>query len=201
MSAGGAAGGAMAGLMIANNVRRLTDGIAVATTAWKALEARGLTLSTQEVRGPASAAGPTRPVLRGEIEGVTCVVSIVPDAVMHAHTEVRANAVHAIDFVVGVHPSPGGILGSIREWLAQDIEVGDATFDELFLVTGKPSTAPKACLDAGAREALTALAGGAFVGFKVDQHGAVVVFHGVETDTDMLNVALDLVRAAARWRP
>lgn len=195
--AGAAAGGAIAGLLIANNIGRLQRGIAAATEAWKALESRGMTLATEQVSGLKIAAGRARPTLVGDVGGVRCEVRIVSDLVHYAHTQIRAARTAPGDSVIGVHPSPGGVLGSIREWLAQDVEVGDPAFDEAFLVTEKPAGAAAAMLGPTLRERLTALAGSSFAGFTCTAEEVVVLLHGVEVDADVLGVALDAVAEAA----
>lgn len=195
--AGAAAGGAIAGLIIANNVGRLQRGIAAATDAWRALEARGLVLGEEQVSGLKVAAGRTRPMATGDVAGVRCEVRIVSDLVHYAHTQVRASRTASGSAVVGVHPSPRGLLGSIREWLAQDVEVGDPAFDEAFLVTEKPAGAAAALLGPTLRERLTALAGASLAGFTCGAEEVVVLLHGVELDPDVLGVAVDAVAEAA----
>lgn len=188
----------MAGLIIANNVKRLTEGLAAATTAWKTLESRRLALETEEVTGFSKASGPTRPILRGTQNGIACTVSIVSDKVQYAHTRISAKAAQASRAKVGVHPSPAGILGTIRSWIGQDIEIGDADFDEAFLITGKPDEAAKALLTETIRERIVTLAAARLAGFTFEDGEVVVLLHGVETDCDLLGVALDLVADAAK---
>lgn len=184
-----AAGGAFAGILIANNIARLNAGIAAAPHAWRPLEARGFVLG--ETDG--------RPMLTGAVRGVTVSVKIVSDVVNYAHTEVSATPTEGVDATVGVHPSPGGVLGHIRSWIGQDIVVGDADFDRAFLVTAKPEGAAKVLLDDTKREHLIALAGTRLAGFTYGRERVAVLLHGVETDPEVLAVAVDLVADAARW--
>jgi hypothetical protein len=184
-----AAGGAFAGILIANNIARLNAGIAAAPNAWKPLEARGLTVGEEG----------GRPVLTGAVQGVAVTVKIVSDVVKYAHTEVSAKPPEGVDATVGVHPSPGGVLGQIRSWIGQDIVVGDADFDRAFLVTAKPAGAAKVLLDEAKREHLVALAGTRLAGFTYGRERVAVLLHGVETDPEVLAVAIDLVVDAAGW--
>jgi hypothetical protein len=197
--AGGAAGGAAAGILIANNIKRLTDGIAVATESWKALEARGLVLSHEETSGLAVASGKTRPKLAGTIGGVAVDVSIVSDFVHYAHTRIRATTKHTSVATIGVHPSPGAILSAIKSWLGQDLEIGDAQFDAAFLVAGKPAAAARALLAEPLREKITALAAARLAAFTWGGGATVVMLHGVETDAEVIGLALDTVLEAAAW--
>lgn len=187
----------MAGLVVANNIKRLVAGIKEATAAWKTLEARGLVLDTEEVTGLSKAAGHIRPILHGISGGVACTVRIVSDKVQYAHTRVSAKVRHETSGVVGVHPSPAGILGTIRSWLGQDIEIGDVVFDEAFLITGKPEQAPQRLLSQTIRERIMLLASVSLAGFTYGDGEVVVLLHGVETDSELLSIALDLVQEAA----
>jgi hypothetical protein len=196
--AAGAAGGAAAGLIIAANVARTTKGIARALARWPALEARGLRVERVPTSGLATATGKERPVARGEIAGVPVEVRVVTDVVHLAHTEVVARRAGDTDAKVGVFPSPGGILGSIRDWLRQDIEIGDEVFDAAFLVTGKPASAAKELLaSAPLREGIAALAGGPLIGFEHGKDAVRVSLNGVECDVDVLGAAIDVVVMAA----
>src|SRR5689334_13793643 len=125
-----AGAGAIAGLAIANNIARLTAGIDQANESWKALEARGLALRQEPVQGAASASGDHRPMLAGTTGGCEVEVHVRSDLVHYATTEIVAKPPNGADGVVGVHPSPGGVLGYLRSWIGQDIEIGEPGFDE-----------------------------------------------------------------------
>lgn len=198
--AGGAAGGALAGIIIANNIVRLKKGLALANTAWQGLEAKGLALGSEAVTGFAAASGETRPVLSGAIQGCDCSVRVVSDFVHSAHTRVGAKSSQPYEAVVGVHPSPAGLFGSIRAWLAQDIEIGDPEFDHAFLITAKPSEAAISFLTPSMKEAVAALAGASFAGLVIERGEVSLLFQGVETNVELLSLAVDVVIAAAHWR-
>lgn len=190
------AGGAVAGLLIANNIGRTTKGIEAAKGTWPALAERGLTVASEETRGFAVATGKDRPVARGEIGGRPVTVRIVTDFVHCARTEVVVERTGGPG-KVGVYPSPGGVLGQLRDWIQQDVLIGDEAFDAAFLVTGKPAEAAKAALADGAlRERIAALLGGSFAGLELDEARVRVTFSGVETEVATLGAALDLALAA-----
>lgn len=191
----------MAGILIASNIARASKAIAQAITSWQALGERGLRVELVATSGLAAATGKQRPVARGEISGVAVEIRIVTDAVHSAHTEViarRAATADEPDAKVGVFPSPGGILSSIRDWLKQDIEIGDEAFDAAFLVTGKPASAAKELLaSAPLRDGIAALAGGPLVGFEYGKGAVRVSLNGVEHDVQVLGAAIDVVALAA----
>lgn len=188
---GGAAAGAFAGIAIANNLARLTKGCAAAKTAWKAVE--GLTLSSEVVDGA------ERPVLSGPVGAVPVTVRVVTDFVHSAATEVRATPVKGASVVLGLYPSPGGMLSSVRDWLRQDIKIGDEGFDAAFLITGKPAAAaPTLLLGGKIREHLARLLG-PLAGFEYTKEGAQVMLSGVELDAEVLKTAIALVVEAAAW--
>jgi hypothetical protein len=193
-----AAGGAFAGIVIGNNIARLTAGLVAAQVAWKSIESRGLIFGLEPVQGLAIATGKERPFLAGTIEGINCSVRVISDAVHYGYTRITARPPAGVTAIVGVHPSPGGILGRIRSWLGQDIEVGDKTFDETFLITGEPPAAARALLTEPLREKLLALAGPRLAGFVCERDEVVVLLHGVEVDTDALTTAIDLAVEAAK---
>jgi len=175
--------------MIANNIARLRAGIAAAVEEWKALAARGLVIGSEK----------DRPVLTGSAEGVACTVRIVTDFVHNAHTEVSAEIAKGVEARIGVFPSPGGLLSAVRDWLHQDVEIGEPEFDQAFLLTAKPASAAKSLLGPETRERLCALAGGKLAGFTYAPKRATVLLNGIETDAAVLGTALDLVAHAARW--
>lgn len=197
----GAAGGAAVGILVANNIVRLQKGIAVANEAWAGLSAKGLVLAQEEVRGLKIAAGKTRPMLSGTVGGVRAEVHIVSDLVHYAHTRVRAELAHPSDAKVGVHPSPSGLMGAIRGWLGQDIEIGDPDFDPAFLISGKPESAALSVLTPTVREKISALTATGLAGFTFGDGYAVVMLAGVVTDVVVLEVALDLAVEASRLAP
>ncbi|MBS2017223.1 MAG: hypothetical protein JST00_30350 [Deltaproteobacteria bacterium] len=191
-----AAGGYMAGVMIGRNLDLLKKGIEEARVAWKPLAEGALTL----VEDPLSSAftkavGPSRPRLHGP----SVDVHIEWDAVYFARTEVTAKAT-ATDVVVGVHLNPGGVLGYLREWIGQDIQIGDEQFDPAYLVTGKPESAAVSLLVPSVRELVLTL-GSNLAGFTHEHENVKVVLRGVETDTAVLRAAIDLATAAGSWTP
>jgi hypothetical protein len=197
----GAAGGAAVGILIANNIVRLQKGIAVASETWQGLQAKGLALSQEEVRGLKIAGGKTRPMLSGKVGGAQAEVHIVSDLVHYAHTRVSAELAQPTEAKVGVHPSPSGLMGSIRSWLGQDIEIGDPDFDPAFLISGKPESAAASVLTPTVREKISALTATGLAGFTFGDGHAVVMLTGVVTDVVILEVALDLVVEASRLIP
>lgn len=194
----GAAGGAVAGLIIANNVARATKGLARATETWQALNGRGLRVELEAMTGANVATGRQRPVATGVVAGVEVEIRVVTDVVHCAHTRVTAWRKGATDAKVGVFPSPGGIMSAIRDWLKQDIEIGDEAFDAAFLVTGKPASAAKELLASAAlRDGIASLAGGPLIGFELEKDAIRVSLNGVESDVDVLLAAVDVVVMAA----
>lgn len=193
------AGGAAAGIMIAQNLGILQKGLEAAPEAWTPLEARGLVLGTRGTSGFEVASGPTRPFLEGKVDGAAITIHVRSDFVHSARTEIAAKTVDGPDVVVGVHPSPGGLLGYLRSWIGQDIEVGEPAWDEAYLVTGKPEEAAKALLVPSVRD-LVAMLGPKLAGFTYGKEQVLVVLGGVETDTATLGTAIDLAVAAATFR-
>lgn len=190
------AGGAVAGLLIANNIGRTTKGIETARTTWPALADRGLAVTMEPTSGFSVATGKDRPAAQGELRGRLVTVRIVTDFVHCARTEVVVERPGAAG-KVGVYPSPGGVLGQLRDWLQQDVVIGDDAFDAAFLVTGKPAEAAKAALsDASLRERIAGLSGGSFAGLELDESRARVTLSGVETDVATLGAAIELALAA-----
>jgi hypothetical protein len=199
-AAGGAAAGAFVGVMIANNIARLQKGLAAAREAWRPLETRGLTFGTEpETRMALRQGDGTRPTLAGTLDGVACGVRVISDFLHNSHTEVRATLAAATDGRVGIYPSPGGVLGAIRDWLQQDIKIGDPDFDASFLITAKPTEIVLPLLSFTVRERLFALTGeGKLVGLTVEKDQALVLLNGVELDPAAISTALDLVVEVAR---
>lgn len=195
-----AAGGAIAGILIANNIMRATKGIETAKTAWKGLESLGLTLSFEQVSALGWASGRERPQLQGTVDGQRVEVRIITDIVHCAHTEVVVVPDAGVDVDVGVYPSPGGVLSRVRDWLRQDIQIDDAAFDAAFLITAKPaSAAPQLLANEQLRVGLAELTGGKLVGFHYSKARVVVTLNGVETDPVALQMALQVGAAAARF--
>jgi hypothetical protein len=192
--------GAIGGILVGNNIGRLQAGIAAATVAWKALESRGLALGSEPVGGFAAASGKSRPMLNGKVGGVACSVHLVSDFVHYAHTKIVAVPVDGADVTVGVHPNPAGLLGWIRQRLGQDIQIGDAAFDEAFLITGQPEPAAVALLTPPRRAQIVTLAASHLAGFTYAKGEVVVLLVGVVTDEAVLGTAIDLASEAATFR-
>jgi hypothetical protein len=185
-------------LIIANNVARTAKGLARAIASWQALNARGLRVELEPTSGANVATGKQRPVASGVIAGVEVEIRVITDLVHCAHTDVTARRSGATDAKVAVFPSPGGIMSAIRDWLQQDIEIGDEAFDEAFLVTGKPASAAKELLASAAlRDGIATLAGGPLIGFEYGKSLVRVSLNGVESDVDVLGAAVDVVVLAA----
>jgi hypothetical protein len=70
---------------------------------------------------------------------------ITTDFVHYALTEISAPSPSG-EGKVAIYPSPGGLLSNLRDWLRDDIEIGDAELDPAFLITGTPPSAAKALL-------------------------------------------------------
>lgn len=196
----GAAAGAFAGIVIANNIARATKGIAAAKSAWQAAEGGGISLSMEKVAGSFEAVtGTERPKLWGMVQGVEVEVRITTDFVHYAVTEVIAKPVSGVDAVMGLYPSPGGLLSNVRDWLRQDIKIGDEGFDAAFLITGKPSAAAqKYLLQGRAREYLATLLG-PLAGFNYSKDRVQVMLTGIETDPEVLKTAIALAVEAGGW--
>lgn len=195
-----AAGGFMAGQMIGRNLDLLKKGVAEANEAWKALSSKGLELSQEPTTSVfKQTVGATWPSLRGNVGGAPIEVHVRCDAVYFARTEICATA-KAKDVVVGVHLDPGGLMGYLREWIGQDIHIGDEQFDPAYLITGRPESAAISFLVPSVRELFMAL-GPKLGGFTHEKEAIKVVLHGVETDPLVLGAAIDLAAAAATWSP
>jgi hypothetical protein len=177
------AGGAIAGILIGQNLARLKAGIEAAPEAWKPLEARGLSFGSDE----------NGPHLIGSVDGVTCGVHIVTDMVHNAHTEVTSRLERTSAATVGVFPSPNGLLKSVRDWLHQDVEIGAPGFDEAFLITSEPKEAAADLLTPAVQQGVVALAGGKLVGVTYGPDRIVVMLNGVEIDAAAIGIALDIV--------
>jgi hypothetical protein len=184
-----AAGGAIAGLVVAQNIGRLTRGVAEAREKWPALGVRGFRVEDEKVSGLSAPITPERPVARATIDGVEVEIRIVSDMVHNAHTEVSATGATS-EAVAGAVPSPGGIFGYLRSMIGQDIEIGDAAFDDAFIITGKPESAAKTLLTTEVRDRLVALTGGKLAGFRCEKGRAVVMLNGVETELASLEHAI-----------
>jgi hypothetical protein len=184
-----AAGGAIAGLVVAQNIGRLTRGVAEAREKWTALAARGFRVEEEKMSGPAAPITPERPVAKAVIDGVEVEIRIVSDMVHNAHTEVAAVGAPT-DAVAGAVPSPGGIFGYLRSLFGQDLEIGDAAFDDAFVITAKPESAAKALLTTEVRDRLVALTGGKLAGFRYEKGRAVVMLNGIETELASLDHAV-----------
>lgn len=199
MVIGAAAGGAFAGILIGRNITMARQGILAASTSWKELEQRGLALTMESVGGFAQATGNQRPRLQGTVSSVPVTVSIHTDFVHYALTHVVAKPATARAGVVGIYPSPGGVLSQVRDWLKQDIEIGDPAFDEAFLITGDPpSAATELLAPLDVRELLCVIDPSRLASLKLDEHGITVTLTGVERDPTVLGQAIDLAVAAAR---
>ncbi len=193
MSAGA---GAMVGAMIGRNLVLLQDGCDGAEAAWGPLLARGLALG----RDPVSALVPIRggkPRLDGVVGGVPCRVTVRTDAVHYAETDVVAAPPGGARFKLGVWGSRGGVIGALRDWVHGDVKLGDAAFDERFLITADPAEAAARALSPAVRERLTALAAGGFVGLVAGAAEVTLTLSGVELDPEALGLALDVVAAVA----
>jgi hypothetical protein len=184
--------------MIGRNVALAKEGIQAAKASWKSLEGGGVRLTTEAVTGFSASTGAERPVLEGEIDGVAVEVHITTDVVHWALTEVSAPQAHS-EGKVAIYPSPGGLLSNLRDWLRDDIEIGDAELDPAFLITGTPPSAAKTLLaNEGVRQRLCALPPGKLGAFTLNDKGIVVSLVGVVADAEIVQQALDLAVAAAR---
>lgn len=194
----GVGGGAFAGILIANNIGRATKAIAAAKTAWRAVD--GLTLSEERVEGVVAATtGAERPKLSGLVGGVPVEVIVATDLVHCATTVVTAKPPKGVDATLGLYPSPGGALSKLRDWLRNDVVVGDAELDAAFLITAKPSSAAAQLLMPGkTREHLARLLG-SIAAFEYERERVRVVLTRVELDVEVLNTAVALAVEAAGW--
>ena len=78
------------------------------------------------------------------------------------------------------------------------MKLGDAAFDDQFLITSTPADAASRALTPALREKLTALVAGRFVGLVARADAVTVTFSGVEIDPEVLGLALDVAVAIAR---
>jgi hypothetical protein len=140
------------------------------------------------------------PMIEGDHHGVPCRVAIALDAAGWAHTCASALPLSRHTTRVVVVPSPRGALGFVKKWLAHDVKIGDAVFDEAFLVDAAPPEHAASLLSVPVRETLTALAGHGLTSFAVEPGGILLQWNGVERAADVIVAALDLVSAAARVR-
>ncbi len=186
------AGGAVAGILIGNNVAAAQRGIAEARESWRALEPLGLTLQM------VPATGLERPLLSGAVGGRPLEVRVRTDLVHFPQTVVVARRVQPLDGRLRVHPSPGGVLGYLRSVIGQDIEVGDEAFDAAFLITGSPEQRAPSLLVPGVRERLVALLP-VLALFECETIWSRVVMNGVVTSASDLEHAVQLVVAGATW--
>lgn len=198
--AAGAAGGALAGIVIGRNIAAARKGIADAKERWGALASKGYAYSIEHVEGVTAASGSERPRLDWTVGDATASVRIVTDVLQMALTIVTSPRRTPLAGVVGVHPSPGGVLGHLRAWLGQDIEVGDEVFDEAYLVTAKPASLATALLVPSVRDLVSSL-GARLVAFQGDEESARVILHGIELDEDALGDAVRLAVAATTYAP
>lgn len=198
--AGAGAGGALAGMMIARNVAATQKGLAAASVSWKELAGSGLTLRSEETSGLDVGTGAERPVLEGTVGGTAVRVHVKTDMVHFGWTEIVATRAARFEGKVGVHPSPGGVLGYLRSWIGQDIVIGDEPFDAAYLITGKPEEAAASLLVPSVRELVVHL-GQKLAALSVEGDHAKVILSGVEAEVEVLRVAIDLAVAAATWAP
>lgn len=194
-----AAGGMMAGIIIGRNLEALRVAIEQAKAAWAASPPRGLAFELEDVTLFAAASGKQRPVLKGTIGSTALSVVVRSDGVHLGRTEIVATPAEGAPVKVGVHPSPGGLMGYLREWIGQDIQIGDEAFDDAYLITGKPESAAQSLLHPSIRELIVGI-GPRFAGFTYAADKVVVVLHGVESDVEALGIAIDLASAAASKR-
>ena len=191
-----AAGGAMAGMMIARNITLLEEGITAASGSWRALEGQGLSLGWDPaVAGVDPNKRPPR--LDGRVSGATCSVRITTDGVYCATTEISALLGAPSEAEISVYPNRGGLLGRIRQWLGQDVEVGDPAFDEPFLVLSRPREAAAKILDRQSRDEIAALAAAGLSGLLVGDGKVVVSIAGVQADAEIVRMALQLAARVA----
>ena len=197
MVVGAAAGGAIAGILIGRNIAATQKGIAQAVESWPQLA--GFAFSLEPTSGLGATTGKERPVLRGTHADIAVEVHVRTDIVHFGWTEVTALRTSSFEGKIGVHPSPGGVLGDLRSWIGQDIEIGDEAFDATYLITGKPEDAAKSLLVPSVRDLVLGLEA-KLSSFTVEGTRASVRLPGVEPDVAVLSKAIDLVTAAARWQ-
>jgi hypothetical protein len=140
------------------------------------------------------------PALAGDYQGVACSVVIVLDGNGWAHTVASSMPLDLQAFRLAVAPSPRGALGFVKRFFAHDVKVGDAEFDEHFLVDATPPDRAPDLLSAPVREALTAMVGHGLTSFTVEPEGVFLQWNAVEHSADVILAALDLVSTAARFR-
>jgi hypothetical protein len=154
-------------------------------------------------RGLAFASTSGVPVIEGELLGVTCRAAIELDPHRFGHTRVTAQPLANLDpsARVGVVPNPRGLVGFLKHHLTQDVPVGDAEFDDAFLVRAKPESLASALLGPDLRSYLTALAAHRLGAFVWEARAIQVLFANVVVETDVVSLALDAAVEAARWTP
>ncbi|MFO0555182.1 MAG: hypothetical protein U0271_42785 [Polyangiaceae bacterium] len=188
------AGGAFAGLMIANKKAEQAKAIEELSSAWSSL-----------VAGPRALAfgGPAKnPSLTGAAQGTGPItISIEFDHVGMAHTRIRVVTLAKHDFHVGVYPNPGGIMGFLKSHLGEDLQVDDELFDDAFIIKATPPEGAIALLQPTLRERIQAISVKPFTAFTYSPGEVNVQIPDVEKDAHWLEAALDAALDAARWDP
>lgn len=165
--------------------------------AWSVFRDLATALSLQEIVGTNEA---SLPAIEGSLHGVACRAAIELDEQGWAHTVVTAPPLQRRAFEVAIAPSPRGALGFVKRLFGhRELNLGDVDFERAFLVHAAPPEVAPIFLTPDVRGALSALAGHGLTAFEASPSGVAIQWNGVERDPVVLQTALDLALAAARW--
>lgn len=142
----------------------------------------------------------TAPRITGTIEQIAFTIDTF--TVSHGkssttYTRVRARAIDPIPSAVKVYNAH--FLSGLGKLLGfQDVPVGDAVFDEKYVVKADVEADARALLDAPTRRSLLEFP--RTMSFTYDRGDVDVHWVGVEKHADALDAACRIVAAACRWR-
>lgn len=128
-------------------------------------------------------------------------MEITLDSASLAHTRAIADARAPADVDIALTPTPPGLFGALRVLFdGKDIKLGDATFDDLFVVHGAPSEAAVALLDDARRAAVVSWLGHRLEGLRYERGRITLGWEGIEQETLALDTAIALLDDIASWR-
>ena len=142
----------------------------------------------------------SRPSMTGTREGIACTVDVeVRGSGKSKSTYTRMTAHVPAGLPAGIAVSKEGVLSGIGKFFgAQDIEIGDTTFDGACMVKGDDIDGViRLFQDPGARDAVWELVHAGWEGtLRGDR--AVVLVHGFSTNENVIAMHLDQVVRAAK---
>lgn len=140
------------------------------------------------------------PRVSGAVSRLPLTFEIFLDAAGWAHTRAFADAPAPQDVEVAISPSPAGVWGKLRALFAEDLVIGDERFDDLFVIRGAPPAAAVSLLDEGRRAALVGWLGHNLEAFRYERGRITLVWLGVATAAEVLDMALETLAHAATFR-